>query len=140
MDAGIVVVAAVMFAATFVKLAATVPASRLAGLCAVAVVVTIWLMFQYMFLVYGRGTPGMRATNLEVCNFAGRQTSPLRRGCRALATALSGLALGLGYAWSFVDEDTLGWHDRISGTHLRVIAPRLEEENDSRLCSRSMQA
>ena len=126
MDAGIVLAAAIMFAATFVKLAAVVPASRLAGLCALAVTVTIWLMFQYMFLVYGRGTPGMRATNLELCNFAGRHASRLRRSCRALATALSGLSLCLGYAWSFVDEDTLGWHDRISGTYLRTIGPRLE--------------
>jgi uncharacterized RDD family membrane protein YckC len=119
MDAAIVLAAAAMFAATFLKLAAAVPASRLAGLCALAAAVTIWLMFQYMFLVYGRGTPGMRTAGLELCNFAGRHASRFARRCRTLATVLSGLSLGLGYAWSLVDEDTLGWHDRISGTYLR---------------------
>jgi uncharacterized RDD family membrane protein YckC len=119
MDACIVLVAAMMFAATFVKLAEVVPASRLAGLCALGVGTTIWLVFQYVFLVYGRGTPGMRALRLELRNFAGESASRFRRRCRALATVLSGLSLGLGFAWSFVDEDTLGWHDRISGTYLR---------------------
>jgi len=28
--------------------------------------------------------------------------------------------VGLGYAWALVDEDRLGWHDRISQTHLRA--------------------
>jgi len=119
MDVVIVLVATGMFAATFVKLADVVPASRLAGLCALGVGSTIWLMFQYIFLVYGRGTPGMRASGLELCNFAGGCASRFARRCRALATVLSGLSLGLGFAWSIVDEDTLGWHDRISGTYLR---------------------
>lgn len=120
MDVAIVLAAGVLFAVTFVKLAEVVPASRLAALCALGVGTTIWLMFQYIFLVYGRGTPGMRVSGMELCNFAGRRASRFARRCRALATVLSGLSLGLGYAWSFVDEDTLGWHDRISGTYLRA--------------------
>jgi len=119
MDVVIVLAAGVMFAVTFVKLAEVVPASRLAGLCGLGVGTIIWLMFQYIFLVYGRGTPGMRMAGMELCNFAGRRASRFARRSRALATVLSGLSLGLGYAWSFVDEDTLGWHDRISGTYLR---------------------
>jgi uncharacterized RDD family membrane protein YckC len=119
MDVVIVLAAATMFAMTFVKLAEVVPASRLAGLCALAVGTTIWLMFQYVFLVYGQGTPGMHVSGLELCNFTGHHASRFARRCRALATVLSGLSLGLGFAWSLVDEDTLGWHDRISGTYLR---------------------
>jgi uncharacterized RDD family membrane protein YckC len=119
MDVVIVLAAGLMFAVTFVKLAEVVPTSRLAGLCAIAVGTMIWLVFQYIFLVYGRGTPGMRISGMELCNFAGRHASRFARRCRALGTVLSGLSLGLGYAWSFVDEDTLGWHDRISGTYLR---------------------
>jgi uncharacterized RDD family membrane protein YckC len=123
MDVAIVLAAGLMFAVTFVKLAEVVPTSRLAGLCAIAVGTMIWLVFQYIFLVYGRGTPGMRISGMELCNFAGRHASRFARRCRALGTVLSGLSLGLGYAWSFVDEDTLGWHDRISGTYLRKSNP-----------------
>jgi hypothetical protein len=42
------------------------------------------------------------------------------RQTRAAASALSAFSIGLGYAWALVDEDRLGWHDRISRTHLRA--------------------
>jgi len=44
------------------------------------------------------------------------------RQCRAAASALSGFSLGLGYFWALVDEDRVGWHDRISRTHVRVFS------------------
>jgi uncharacterized RDD family membrane protein YckC len=119
MDVAIVLTAAAMFAAVFMKLVEAVPVSRVAWLYALGVAATIWLMFQYIFLVYGRRTPGMRASGLELCSFSGHGASVFARRCRSLATVLSGLSLGLGFAWCFVDEDTLGWHDRISGTYLR---------------------
>ena len=28
--------------------------------------------------------------------------------------------MGLGYFWALVDEDRVGWHDRISRTHVRA--------------------
>jgi hypothetical protein len=42
------------------------------------------------------------------------------RRWRAVASMLSGCSIGLGFAWALVDEDTLGWHDRITQTHLRT--------------------
>jgi len=131
-DVAIVLAAAGMFAGIFVKLVEVVPASRLAGLYAVGVGTTIWLMFQSIFLVYGKGTPGMRVSGLELCNFSGRCASRFARQSRALATVLSGLSLGLGFAWSFVDEDTLGWHDRISGTYLRCSHQQSGQHSESR--------
>jgi len=32
---------------------------------------------------------------------------------------LSCISLGLGFAWAALDEDCLGWHDRITRTYLR---------------------
>jgi hypothetical protein len=32
------------------------------------------------------------------------------------------LTLGLGYAWCFLDEDELSWHDRITKTHFALVA------------------
>ena len=43
------------------------------------------------------------------------------RQCRAAASALSGFSMGLGYFWALVDEDRVGWHDRISRTHVRAF-------------------
>jgi uncharacterized RDD family membrane protein YckC len=126
LDAGIVLTAIILFAATFVKLAGNGPPLRLALLCAFAVAGALWLLFQYLFLVHGEGTPGMRAIGLELCAFAGRRPSRFARRGRALATILSGFSLGLGFVWSLVDEDTLGWHDRISQTYLRTASRPVE--------------
>jgi uncharacterized RDD family membrane protein YckC len=118
-DSGIVLFAAGLFAACFGQIVEGVPSSRSVLFCAVAVGAILWLVFQYLFLVYGGATPGMRATELELFSFNGRRPSRLARRVRALATTLSAFSVGLGFAWALVDEDTLGWHDRISQTYLR---------------------
>ncbi len=118
-DAGIVFIAMGVFVVTFLKLAEEVPQSRMVTLCVLAVGGMLWLLFQYVFLVYARTTPGMHMAQLELAAFAGRAASLSARRSRALASALSCFSLGLGYAWALVDEDRLGWHDRISQTYLR---------------------
>jgi len=40
------------------------------------------------------------------------------RRWRVLASWLSAASLGMGYAWLFLDEDSLCWHDRITHTYL----------------------
>jgi hypothetical protein len=54
---------------------------------------------------------------------------PLRRW-RVLASYLSAASLGMGYAWVFLDEDVLCWHDRITHTYL---APRSRNSGDDTL-------
>jgi len=115
-DAGIVFVATGVFLLTFLKLAEDVPQSRLVGLCELAMGGMLWLLFQYVFLVYVRTTPGMRMAQLELAAFEGKPASLRARRYRSLASALSCFSMGLGYAWALVDEDRLGWHDRISQT------------------------
>jgi len=118
-DAVVLLAAAGVFGLTFTELSRAVLRARVMLLSAVAVSVVLGALFQFIFLVYGRGTPGMRGASLELCTFAGNAPSRIARGCRVLAEVLSGLSLGLGFAWTLVDEDTLSWHDRISGTYLR---------------------
>lgn len=119
-DAGIVFIATGVFALTFLELAEEIPQSRMTLVCLMATGGIFWLVFQYIFLTYRRGTPGMNMAQLELCTFAGTATSMFDRQTRAVASALSGFSIGLGYAWALVDEDRLGWHDRISQTHLRA--------------------
>jgi uncharacterized RDD family membrane protein YckC len=114
-DAAIVFVATGAFVLTFLKLAEGVP-QRMVTLCGLAIAGVLWLLFQYVFLVYARSTPGMHLAQLELAAFEGRPISLFARRSRALASALSCFSLGLGYAWALVDEDRLGWHDRISQT------------------------
>ena len=121
-DAGIVFIATGVFALTFLELAEEIPQSRMTLVCLMAAGGIFWLVFQYIFLTYRRATPGMNMSQLELCTFAGTATSMFDRQCRAVASALSAFSIGLGYAWALVDEDRLGWHDRISQTHLRAFS------------------
>jgi hypothetical protein len=88
-----------------VELAAGVPCL----LCAV---------YQYLLIVYSASTPGLRLARLELTNFDGKTTTRRIRRWRVLASFLSTAALGMGYAWVFLDEDSLCWHDRITHTYL----------------------
>jgi len=119
-DAAIVLIASCIFALTFLELAEEAPQSRLNIACALAVGAVFWLVFQYLFLTYGRRTPGMKLAQLELCTFEGKRAPLSARRSRALASGLSGFAIGLGYLWTYIDEDRLGWHDRISQTYLKA--------------------
>ena len=121
-DASLVFIATGAFAFTFLELAEEMPQSRMTPACVLAAGGIFWLLFQYIFLAYRRATPGMRMARLELCTFEGKATTMFDRQTRAAASALSAFSIGLGYAWALVDEDRLGWHDRISQTHLRALS------------------
>ena len=55
--------------------------------------------------------------------FDGSATSRSLRRWRVLGTCLSAVSLGMGYAWVFLDEDALCWHDRITHTYLAPQTP-----------------
>jgi uncharacterized RDD family membrane protein YckC len=108
-----------VFAAVFLALSSGLPPARLMLPAAAASVALLWLLYQYLFLVYSTGTPGMRMAALELHTFQGEPASLALRRKRAFAALLSACSLGLGYFWAYVDEDTLCWHDRITGTCVR---------------------
>jgi uncharacterized RDD family membrane protein YckC len=121
-DVGIVFIATIAFALTFMEVAEGIPHTNMTLVCMLAAGGIFWLLFQYIFLVYRRATPGMNFVQLELCTFEGKATTMFERQCRAAASALSGFSMGLGYAWALVDEDRMGWHDRISRTHVRAAS------------------
>jgi uncharacterized RDD family membrane protein YckC len=121
-DVGIVFIATIAFALTFMEVAEGIPHTGMTLVCMLAAGGIFWLLFQYIFLVYRRATPGMNFVQLELCTFEGKATTMFERQCRAAASALSGFSMGLGYAWALVDEDRMGWHDRISRTHVRAFS------------------
>jgi hypothetical protein len=84
----------------------------------------LWLAYQYLLIVYAATTPGLRLTGLVLSRFDDRPTTRSLRRWRMFASYLSAVSLGMGYAWVFLDEDGLCWHDRITHTYL---APRKAE-------------
>jgi len=120
-DAVLVMSGFAAFAYVFLRLNAELPPlGKIGGACALLIGL-LWSAYQYLLLVYSNTTPGLKLAKLELQRFDGSPV-PLRiRRWRVLTSVLSGLSLGLGYAWCFLDEDRLCWHDRITRTYM---APR----------------
>lgn len=123
-DGLIVAAASALFGLIFWKVAGVrPPLAQLVGLTA-GVPCLLWWIYEYLLIVYSGATPGMRAVGLELARFDGTRPNRRVRRWRVLASYLSGASLGMGYAWVFLDEDALCWHDRITHTHL---APRKQQ-------------
>lgn len=120
-DAALVMSAFAAFAYIVLRITAEIPVlAKVAGTGALLIGL-FWSAYQYLLLVYSGATPGLKLAKLELHRFDGTPV-PLRiRRWRVLTGVLSGLSLGLGYAWCFLDEDHLCWHDRITKTYM---APR----------------
>ena len=128
-DGLIIAMASAVFGFIFWKVAAVrPPLVQELGLAA-GIPCLFWAAYQYLLIVYAASTPGLRVSGLELTRFDGTSTSRSLRRWRALAGCLSGLSLGMGYAWLFLDEDALCWHDRITHTYL---APRRRSAADTK--------
>jgi uncharacterized RDD family membrane protein YckC len=123
-DAVIVVAAFALFAYGFLWITATVPPWRLAATSALVLLAVFWTGYQYLLLVHAGTTPGLRFAKLELSRFDGTSVPQRLRRWRVLASVLSGLSLALGYAWCFLDEDELCWHDRITRTYMAPSASK----------------
>jgi uncharacterized RDD family membrane protein YckC len=120
-DGVIIAIASAMFGAIFRKVAPLRPPT-IQLLCLTAgIPCLLWAAYHYLLLVYGGSTPGLFAAGLELARFDGSFANRRLRRWRVLASYLSAASLGMGYAWLFLDEDALCWHDRITQTYL---APR----------------
>jgi hypothetical protein len=85
---------------------------------AAALSAVFWAAYQYLLVVYSGTTPGLLLARLELARFDGGRAARRLRRWRILASFLSAVSLGMGYAWVFLDEDALCWHDRITHTYL----------------------
>jgi uncharacterized RDD family membrane protein YckC len=120
-DGIIITAASALFGFIFWKVAAFRPPQMQMLAMFVGISSAFWATYQYLLLVYSATTPGMLAAGLELARFDGSRTSRSLRRWRVLASYLSAASLGMGYAWVFLDEDVLCWHDRATRTYL---APR----------------
>jgi uncharacterized RDD family membrane protein YckC len=110
--------AIVIFGYIFLRFNPSLPQIRMTAEVTAVLTVLLWFAYQSAFLIFCGTTPGLRATRLKISCFDGAPASRNLRRWRVIASALSLASLGLGYAWTFLDEDQLSWHDRITKTHL----------------------
>jgi len=118
LDGMLVALALASFPCVFAAFQLALPDGRSAAEFAALLALLLWFAFQGAFTVFSGKTPGMRAAHLTLARFDGTPVPRNLRRWRVAASVLSGISLGLGYAWCFFDEDRLSWHDRITKTHL----------------------
>ncbi len=117
-DGLLVLSATALFSSIAYKLLGDVAWSKPAlGTVAIAAAL-FWVLYQYMFILYGARTLGMLFTKLALSTFQGTAPNRRERIFRLLGLSISCSSLMLGFLWAFFDEDTLCWHDRISRTYL----------------------
>ena len=119
---GLVVAAALaIFGYMFLRFNSSLPQIRATIELSAALLGILWFAYQSAFLIFCGTTPGLHAARMRIARFDGTPAPRTLRRWRVLASLLSCVSLGLGYAWCFFDEDQLCWHDRLTKTHL---APR----------------
>jgi uncharacterized RDD family membrane protein YckC len=122
-DGLLVISAFVVFVYIFFRVTSITPPLQQAAAISVSLAAVFWTAYQYLLLVYTGTTPGLKLAKLRLSRFDGIAVPRKTRRWRVLASVLSGLPLGLGYAWCFLDEDRLCWHDRITRTYMAPKQP-----------------
>jgi uncharacterized RDD family membrane protein YckC len=117
-DATIVMVATVLFGGVFCRITGVTPSVPQMTAFGAGLLGGLWASFQYIFIVHSGTTPGLRVVRLRVQRFDGNSASRRLRRARVLCSIFSGASLGMGYAWHFLDEDGLCWHERVTKTHI----------------------
>ncbi len=110
--------AAGLFVAAGYKLMPPMPLTKPLLLIVAAIPLLLWAVYQYLFMMYGGRTVGMRVAHLRLSSFKGASPRRRQRRKRVLGLYFSTASLMMGLLWALVDADTLCWHDRISGTYL----------------------
>lgn len=92
-----------------------IPAAILVGV----VFVSLYALYQGLFFTFSDQTPGMRYARIGFCTLQDKNPTRSAIRSRFFALGLALFPLGLGVLWALLDEDGLGWHDRISRMYPR---------------------
>lgn len=118
LDAAVVLLAGGIFGTFYYQIAGAQPTVRQVMVLTMGALPFFWFAYQYLLIVYSGTTLGLRAMKLQLQCFDGSTTHRRLRRWRVLGSVLSAVSLGMGYAWQFLDEDALCWHERVTKTYL----------------------
>jgi uncharacterized RDD family membrane protein YckC len=124
-DGVVVLLALATFGSIFFRITKTVPMLKETAVMTAVITGMFWIGYQYLLLIYCGSTLGLKAARLRLSLFDGSPVPRKLRIWRVAASILSALSLGLGYAWCFLDEDQLCWHDRITRTYMAPTSPHI---------------
>jgi len=117
-DCALVIAAAAVFGGTSFKLLPKLAFTKPVLLTGVVLLTLLWAVYQYLFIMYGGKTVGMKMVGIRLSSFKGGVPGWRQRRSRVLGLYFSAASIMMGLLWVLVDVDALCWHDRISQTYL----------------------
>ncbi|MEO6803661.1 MAG: RDD family protein [Granulicella sp.] len=99
--------------------AGRLPTGQTAAIGAVGTLAALTLIYQLLFFTFSDATPGMRYARIGLCTFSDENPTRSAMRRRMVAILLAACPVGLGLFWACLDDDRLGWHDRISRMYQR---------------------
>lgn len=115
-DLSIVLLALGLFIAVFFLSGGEMVLNRQTAPFLVGAAASIALFYRLLWCLANCDTPGMHFAGLRLVDFDGRVPKRAQRGLRQVASVLSFIPAGLGFAWALVDQKNLTWHDHFSKT------------------------
>jgi hypothetical protein len=79
----------------------------------------LFVLYQGLFFLLGKSTPGMYYADLVFQSLDGSEPGRDRLMRRVWANLVAAAPCGVGYLWAVLDKDGLGWQDRLSGVYLK---------------------
>ncbi len=119
-DLLLVLLALVGFVAVFAEVVGQVPTGLPAALALAATGAAMYLGYELLFFSLRGDTPGMRYARIGLCTFADENPTRAEMRRRILAQLVAVCPMGLGLLWALLDDDGLGWHDRMSRMYQRA--------------------
>lgn len=118
-DGSLIGVAFIGFATLFASRVEVLPSPVFAAGASAITLAALFVIYRTLFFTFSEATPGMRYARVGLCTFS--DDNPTRKAMRrrTWAILLAACPLGLGFLWAWMDEDRLGWHDRISRMYPR---------------------
>ena len=118
-DGCLIGAAYVLFATVFAYETEALPGPMMAVIGSVILLGSLYLMYQMLFFTLAEATPGMRYARIGLCTLTDENPTRAAMRMRVPAVLLAACPLGLGLLWACLDDDRLGWHDRISRMYQR---------------------
>jgi uncharacterized RDD family membrane protein YckC len=119
-DGSLVAAAFLAFAAVAARVANRIPTGIPAVIATASTLAVFYLVYQLLFFTFSDQTPGMRYARIGLCTLADENPTRSAMRRRVLAQIVAVCPFGLGILWALLDDDGLGWHDRISRMYQRA--------------------
>jgi uncharacterized RDD family membrane protein YckC len=119
-DGMLVAGGALAFVAAYARAGGEIPLGWPAVGAILGILAVVHVLYQLLFFTFSDQTPGMRYARIGLCTLADENPTRAQMRRRILAQFLAICPLGIGLLWIVLDDDGLGWHDRISRMYQRA--------------------